>query len=375
MTDVLVVGAGPSGRAAAHRCAAAGASVTLVDPRPDRRWINTYGMWTDEIPDWVPESTRASTSRSPVVVGTRRHVVDREYSVLDTGRLQDGLTLDGVSVVAESAAEVTPTSMTLRNGTTLSGRTVIDARGSAVGPGVPEQTAHGVVVDEDTAARACGGESAVIMDWRRDNGADADAVPSFLYVVPLGGGAVLLEETCLVGRPGLTSPELARRLLARLAARGVTLRGDEPVERVRFAMRPPTRPTRGVVTTGTRSPALHTATGYSVAASLRRADVIASVVLDGGGVDSAGSRAVTRLRSVGADALLSFPPDALAPFFDRFFEMPSTLQRAYLSSDDDVAGMSRAMLTLFSRIGSSDRRVILGAVRRAMFSAAVGTRS
>ena len=52
--DAVVVGAGPAGRAAAHRIAAAGAVVVLVDPHPDRRWTQTYAMWDDELPAWLP---------------------------------------------------------------------------------------------------------------------------------------------------------------------------------------------------------------------------------------------------------------------------------------------------------------------------------
>ncbi|WP_162245405.1 MULTISPECIES: lycopene cyclase family protein [unclassified Rhodococcus (in: high G+C Gram-positive bacteria)] len=375
LTDVLVLGAGPSGRAAAHRCARAGASVTLMDPHPDRRWINTYGTWADEVPGWVPASVRASTVDSPVVIGERRHVVGRSYTVLDTSRLQDCLTLDGVTVVAAHAAAVDSRSVTTADGTVVTAGTVVDARGSAVGPGIPEQTAYGIVVDADVAARTMDDAPTLVMDWRQDNGSVVGATPSFLYAVPLGDGSVLLEETCLVGRPGLPFSELSRRLTVRLEGRGLSPTGDEPVERVRFAMRPPATTVAGVLTTGTRSPALHTATGYSVAASLRRADAITGAVLTGGRVDTVRSRTVNRLRSIGADALLDLAPGAIATFFDTFFDMSDASQRAYLSSDDDVTGMSRAMLTVFSRIDHADRRVILGAVRRTVMSAVPGAAS
>ena len=70
------------------------------------------------------------------------------------------------------------------------------------------------------------------MDWRPDHG--EPGWPTFLYAVPLGGGAVLLEETSLARRPGLPLPVLRRRLHARLARHGITAPADARVERVRF---------------------------------------------------------------------------------------------------------------------------------------------
>ncbi|MGB7362105.1 MAG: lycopene cyclase family protein [Rhodococcus sp. (in: high G+C Gram-positive bacteria)] len=369
LTDVLVLGGGPSGRAAAYRLAGSGVGVTLIDRHPDRRWVNTYGTWTDELPDWLPQSVRATTVANPVVVGTRRHVVGRQYTVLDTPRLQQALSHEDITTVAGEVGTASRESATLIDGSVISADHVIDARGSAVGPGIPEQTAHGIVMSREAASAAMDGASTLVMDWRQDNGSEPGSTPSFLYAVPLDLDTVLLEETCLIGRPGLSGKELSRRLFVRLAARGVSVAGDEPIERVRFAMRAPTERVQGALTTGTRSPALHPATGYSVAASLRRADRIVDTLTADASVDSAGGRGVAALRSIGANALLSFPGDALAPFFDHFFDMPEHKQRAYLSSDDDVIGLSRAMLTLFSHIDTADRRVILGAVRRTVWSA------
>ena len=53
MPDVIVVGAGPAGRALTHRLLARDVTVTLVDPAPDRPWRSTYACWADEIPDWL----------------------------------------------------------------------------------------------------------------------------------------------------------------------------------------------------------------------------------------------------------------------------------------------------------------------------------
>ena len=46
--DVVIAGAGPSGLAVATRVAAAGFKVAVVDPDPLGKWMNNYGVWTDE---------------------------------------------------------------------------------------------------------------------------------------------------------------------------------------------------------------------------------------------------------------------------------------------------------------------------------------
>lgn len=376
--DVVVLGAGPSGRAAAFRAAAAGATVAVVDPHPRRRWRNTYGMWADELPSWLDRDVRAAEVAAPDVHAIAGHVVARPYVVLDTGRLQDFLTVDTVRDVHASATNVDGHRVSLSDGSRIRADTVVDARGSAVGAGIPEQTAYGLVFSRDAAAPALGAAEAYIMDWRRDNGARANETPSFLYAVPLDDDRVLLEETCLVGRPGLSFDVLADRLRHRLAVRGVSVSGDEDVERVRFAMRPPPRAHRRVEVTGARSSAMHPATGYSVAASLRRADVITARITGAGNRRdrlrrTAALESVAALRSVGGDALLTMPSEKLVHFFDDFFSLPIERQRAYLSADEDVRATSGAMLDLFGRIDNGIRTVILRAVRDSA-TAAVGGR-
>ncbi|WP_231499014.1 lycopene cyclase family protein, partial [Gordonia alkanivorans] len=46
---VIVLGAGPAGRALAHRLLAAAVPVTVVDTHPDRVWQSTFACWSDEL--------------------------------------------------------------------------------------------------------------------------------------------------------------------------------------------------------------------------------------------------------------------------------------------------------------------------------------
>ncbi|GAA5077737.1 lycopene cyclase family protein [Nocardia iowensis] len=348
--DVIVCGLGPAGRALAHRCLARGLSVTAVDPVPDRLWSATYAAWGDELPGWLDPAAIAATVEQPMAWGTRAHRIDRRYVVFDTARLQTSLKLAGAEVIADRAVQLTPETVTLASGRTLTAQRVIDARGIARSPALAEQTAYGLVLDE----RQCAGIEPLFMDWRTDNGAPADAPRSFLYAVPLGGGAMLLEETCLVGRPALDGTALRDRLHHRLRSRGIEFTGDERIERVRFPVEGG-RPGRH--TFGAAGGFAHPATGYSVAASLAAADMVAA----GTPAWPISARAVYRLRAAGLRALLALPPADVPVFFDAFFALPADSQRAYLSGRTDLSGTVTAMRRLFTTLPPPLRRRVAAA--------------
>ncbi|MFE5460336.1 lycopene cyclase family protein [Nocardia sp. NPDC056564] len=343
--DIVVCGLGPAGRALAHRCLTRGLSVTVVDPAPDRRWSATYAAWGDELPGWLDPLAIAATVDQPTAWGTRAHRIDRPYVVLDSDRLRESLDLTGAEVVADRAVALTADTVTLASGRTLTARRAFDARGIARSVALAEQTAYGLVLD----ARHCAGLESLFMDWRADNGAPADAPRSFLYAVPLGDGSMLLEETCLAGRPALDGTTLRDRLHHRLRSRGIEFTGDERIERVRFPVEGG-RPGRR--TFGAAGGFAHPATGYSVAASLAAADTVAT----GARAWPASARAVYRLRAAGLRALLALPPTDLPVFFDTFFDLPPAAQRAYLSGRTDLTGTVVAMSTLFGTLPPQLRR-------------------
>ncbi|WP_309234404.1 lycopene cyclase family protein [Nocardia sp. XZ_19_385] len=349
--DIVVCGLGPAGRALAHRGLAHGLSVTVVDPAPERRWTATYAAWLDELPGWLDPTVVAAAVDRPVAWGTRRHELGRTYTVLDTAKLQESLDITGAQVISDRATDIDRNSVTLASGATITAERVIDARGLARSPERAEQTAYGVIVDEQRAA----GLEPLFMDWRTDNGANPDAPRSFLYAVPLGGGAMLLEETCLAGRPALDSTELRTRLQHRLRSRGIELDGTEPVERVRFPVEGG-RPGRGRF--GAAGGFTHPATGYSVAASLAAADAVAA----GASPWPRSGRAVHKLRSAGLRALLALPPNDIPLFFDAFFTLHPHSQRAYLSGRTDLPGTAAAMTALFAALPMRLRHTLATAV-------------
>ncbi|NNH68297.1 lycopene cyclase [Nocardia uniformis] len=352
-SDLLVCGLGPAGRALAHRALARGLSVTVVDPNPDRAWTATYAAWADELPTWLPPNVIATTTDNPTAWAERRIELRRPYAVLDTPALQHALPLSGARIIADRVAEIPrpqrnrPQSARLLTGTTLTASRVIDARGLPRSPAHAEQTAYGLIVGRDR----CADTETLFMDWRLDNGASPAAPRSFLYAVPLTPDTVLLEETCLAGRPALDPAELRTRLHHRLRSRGIEFTDHDRVERVRF---PVQGGTPGRRTFGAAGALTHPATGYSVATSLRTADAVAA----GESIWPPAARAVHALRLAGLRALLALPPRDLPLFFDTFFTLPAEQQRAYLSGRDDLRATAAAMTTLFTALPWRLRRTL-----------------
>jgi lycopene beta-cyclase len=370
LDDVLVLGGGPAGRALAAGTAERGLRTVLVDPAPDRPWRATYASWAEALPPTLPPGVVAArvTGR---VVALRDRRLDWDYAVLDVAALRAHLDARlaaagvdvrrGRAVGAAGAAAVA-----LADGTHTRARVVVDAAGSRqplsrpprAGLANAEQTAYGVIVDEATAAPLVAPGEALFMDWRPDHG--EPGWPTFLYGVPLGGGAVLLEETSLARRPGLPLPVLHRRLRARLARHGVTAAPDAAVEKVRFPLDAPRHRGSAVLGFGAAAPLIHPATGFSVAESLRLAPLVAEALAEqlprgsAHAVAAASSmlwpvpaKIVHILRRRGLEALLRMPPERVPAFFETFFDLPARHRWAYLTGRADLAGMLAAMTALY----------------------------
>lgn len=364
--DVLVVGGGPAGVALAGACARLGLTTGLVDPTPDRPWTATYGMWSRELPDDLPASVVAARADGRAIAQTE-HRLGWEYAILDVPALRAHLIdrLSGVQIHAGRAVGSPETGVVaLSDGSQLRASVVVDAGGGArpLDPAsrraAAAQTAYGVILDEDAAAPFVAPGEALFMDWRADHG--EAGWPTFVYVVPLGGGRVLVEETSLARRPALPLTTLRRRLHARLAHHDVRVPADARDEKVSFRLDHPRHRGRGALGFGAAAPLIHPATGFNLAASLRLAPAVADAIAAHLPADpitalsaarkvvwSRNARVVHQVHRIGLESLLRMPPNDVPVFFERFFALPDVHRWTYLTARDDVRGTAAAMNSLF----------------------------
>ncbi|WP_370332421.1 lycopene cyclase family protein [Mycolicibacterium hippocampi] len=382
--DVLVVGGGPAGMALAGACGRLGLATGLLDPAPERPWTATYGMWIPELPAELPQSVVAARAAGRAIALTE-HRLGWDYAVLDVPALRAhlGERLTGVQVHAGRAVGSPQLGVVeLADGSHLRASVVVDAGGRArpLDPtssrrAAAAQTAYGLVIDEGTAARLIGPGDALFMDWRADHG--ETGWPTFLYVVPLGGGQVLVEETSLARRPALPLPTLRRRLHARLARHGVHPPADARSEKVSFRVDHPRHRGAGVLGFGAAAPLIHPATGFSLAASLRLAPQVAASLAahlpDGPEKALAAARktvwpldarVVHHFRRIGLEALLRMRPADVPGFFEQFFALPEAHRWTYLTARDDVRGNVAALTSLFQTSNGRLRRHLVTSALR-----------
>lgn len=365
--DVLVVGAGPAGMAVAAACGQLGMTVGLVDPNPDRPWGATYGLWSTELRDDLPPSVVAARAVGRAIALTE-HRLGWEYAVLDVDALRAHLA-DQFTRVTTYRGRVVGSpergAVALADGSILRAAVVVDAAGRwrPLSPAPPrtvsaEQTAYGVILDEEAVTPLVKPGEALFMDWRADHG--ESGWPTFVYVVPLGGGKVLVEETSLARRPGLPLQTLRRRLHARLAHHGISAPKEARTEKVSFPVDQPRHRGRGVLGFGAAAPLIHPASGFSVAASLQLAPRVAAALAEHlpdhpdralaaaqRTVWPAGAKVIHRVRRIGLEALLRMPEAEVPGFFEQFFALPAAQRWAYLSGRDDLSGTVATMASLF----------------------------
>ena len=377
-TDVLVVGSGPAGLAAAAHLGEAGLRVVGISPNPKAAWPNTYGVWVDEVAPlgYAPflshtwPDTVGNFGRGEVALG-------RTYGRFDNGVLQAQLLArckragvvwqQGLVVAVEHRAA--GSSLSTTNGETFTAQLVIDSSGH-----VPKlvsrpvgntafQTAYGVLGRFSAPPVAPG--QMLLMDFQDDFLTPAErSTPTFLYAMDMGGGLFFAEETSLAHRPGLTMETLQGRLERRLAHYGIYSTEVLECEHCRFPMNLPLPDlTQRTVGFGGAASMVHPASGYLIAAVLRRAPELAGAVAQAlGEPDAAPERAAAaawhalwpkeRVRArelylFGLEALLTLDSTGLKDFFGAFFKLPPELWQGYLSGTHGALSVAKTMTATF----------------------------
>ncbi|MGO1383494.1 MAG: lycopene cyclase family protein [Arachnia sp.] len=343
--DVAVVGLGPAGRTLAHRLSLSGLSVLGVDPHPHRAWPQTLGGWTRQIPGWVPDDAVALTVDRPHLRAAGDHVIDDQYAILGNTLLQQATPLTDVSLEEQVLDD--DGVARLRNRASI----VIDARGArpAGHPGaVPHQTAHGILVPPELAAPILDGANAVLMDWRPFDGAGSWGAtpPTFLYVIPMPDGRVLLEETCLAGHPAPGQEELRRRLLIRLTGAGLGEweLNDREVERVSIPLVRQGSRIPGVWRFGAAGAQNNPFSGYTFFASLAVVDDWVTRIV---GDDMPRSDQPLSVRRRALHGVLNLSPDDTFELFDAFGRLPTAQQRDVLDASTPMPRLVAAMTRQF----------------------------
>lgn len=397
--DVVVVGNGPAGMAAAAACADAGLTVTMLAEDHDRPWPQTFGVWTDEVEPLRLSSTLAS--RWPAVrvdlgEGTPRHL-RRPYGRIDNDRLQALLRaraergcarlVAGRAVGAEHQAS--GTTVHTRAGDRLWCRVAVDAGGHRPallqpGGGRPAayQAAYGLVGHFSNPPLPAGGM--LLMDYRGPPCGPGDPDPrhpTFLYGMDLGDGCQLLEETSLARRPALDHQALRVRLERRLDRLGTHLEQRVAVEQVLIPMGGPLpRRDRPVVGFGAAAGMVHPATGYQVGAALARAPLLADALA--GALDAPDAAPATvaaagwdavwpddllrqrALHCLGLECLLRLDAVATRRFFRAFFDLPQHRWSAFLSGEESARGLATTMLSVFARLPTGVRASLAATLLR-----------
>ncbi|MEN0067784.1 MAG: lycopene cyclase family protein [Myxococcota bacterium] len=377
-TDILVLGAGPTGTALAAALASRGLSVAQIDPAPERPWPNRYSAWDDELAALGLSKTAGQRwPRSEFVLPNGRVLaLERGYAALDGKRLRTALQHALVDVrlgrVVRVSHHADSSQVELADGTQAEARLIVDATGHqspfVVRDGPPAQAwqvAWGAEFANCEAPYAT--DAMRFMDWRAHEASDEDPRPTFLFAKPLGGRRWFFEETQLIGAPAMDLGLLERRLQARLARDGVNGQFDGGIERCCFPMDPPLpvldQPVLGF---GAAASLVHPATGYLLMRTLRAVAPVADA-LQAGIAEGRSPRDIVRdgwqvlwppelldaarLLRFGARTLLAMDREQIGKFYEAFFAIEPQSWRDYLSGDLPAGPLARIMLQVFAASG------------------------
>ncbi|WP_019008078.1 lycopene cyclase family protein [Deinococcus aquatilis] len=388
MTDVLVVGGGPAGVALASELAVRGLQVRLVAPHLPRPFAPTYGAWLDELPAWARACTADVWADVRAYTGPHATSLTRPYALLDNAALLDSMLARAgkhliwtQGTVIRADPRSSPGALLLAHGAAgerWPARVIVDAGGhggTLTRPthpgGAALQTAYGITA---TFARPPSAPGAMVwMDWRQPPSALPEAAPTFLYAMHLGGERYFVQETSLVGRPGLTRTELEARLYARLNAAGTPPGPIEFTEWVAFPMNTAAPDPGPVLAFGSAGGLVHPVSGFQVSGALADAPAVAQALADALPDGDAATRAAwhvlwpperraaRELALMGLDALLRLPADGLPAFFQSFFRLPAAHWHAFLAPRTPTPVLARTMLRVFAHAPNSVRLPLVGA--------------
>lgn len=396
MKDVIVIGNGPAGWAAAGACCDRGLKVGLIAPDVQERFRNGYGAWLDELePIGFQEVVQRSWPKTKVVISDEeQRLFDRTYCRIDNTLLFELLTSrasqaqlieDRIDAVKVDDSEGVLTAL---GAGAHKARLIIDATGhksrlTKPGPGLEPgwQVAYGQRLRVRHHPFPLG--QALLMDFRpadASEGADREP-PTFLYALPEDAQHVFVEETSLASRPSLSMERIQSRLQHRLRSLGLS-EGEVLEEEFCYVPMggPAAPPVQPVVGFGGAAWMVHPASGYMLTRALQSAPRLGEVAARTLGQDMdvleraktvwqaiwpASLRGARDLQRFGTEVLLGLSTKQTTQFFEAFFRMPQSAWAAYMGPEPTPGQVRSAMLHTFGRTTWALRgRLVMSALGR-----------
>ncbi|KAK4532091.1 hypothetical protein CCYA_CCYA10G2948 [Cyanidiococcus yangmingshanensis] len=381
--DVAIIGAGPAGLSLAAELAQINSSgelasdssrisVVLVERDFSQRWLPNYGVWLDEIDHLNIEDCLAAVWPKTTAYLPQKITKDRKYARIDRQKLKQRLIekcseenagvffLEGIVRQYEPEKKELRISCSNKHGlvseVSLTSKIVIDTSGHKQAlvkftePHNPSyQAAYGIEAIVD--AHPFPTDEMVLMDYREpfaeagespEQLADYEAIPTFLYAMPMSSSRIFLEETSLTARPAVPFEKLRRRLYSRLKSLGIRVLDVLEEEYCLIPMGGALPDfSQSLLGFGGTAGLVHPSTGYMMARTLNMASELAS------GIYRRSNTAVSDLwRELiwtdarlaqrdffvfGGEVLLSMSLSELREFFVAFFELRDKMWHDFLS--------------------------------------------
>jgi len=289
--DYVLVGGGLQGCLLAHALAhhQRDARVLLVERGGDLCGNHTWSFHESDIPEsarvWFDPLVDYRWPGYLVRFPGLSRRVGIPYATISSASLRDAtrrLAAEpeqqerGILVIRsrESCEIVSPTRVRLGDGSPVDAATVIDCRGRATSPGLPQGAGYqSFIGHEFRLSRSWPAAEPTVMDVREDQACGFE----FLYELPFGPDRVLLEYTRFGDEPACDEARAESLIAARLAEAGV-----DATERVRsergclpMPYAAPAQAPGSSIAGGYAGGWYHAATGYSMPLAVRFADIVA----------------------------------------------------------------------------------------------------
>ena len=343
-TQVVIIGAGPSGMALAHQCIVQNIDFICLDPRVHDDWPQVFGVWHDEFSQagFGDAIFHRRWQNAAVYLDDGRKIdIARGYAWVNGPQLKRQIIAQRPEAFMQRrmrsvAADAQGYTLTLDDGAQIQAKRVIDCRGfskhnDSAGhlPCNSYQSAFGLLAEVD--AHPFDTDAVVLMDWRRPTRRDHN-VPAFLFSLPVSPSLAFFEETVLAWPSPVAMPELKERLQQRLAAMGIAVKSIVGEERCLLPLDLATPKNAEGMIYGAAAGLVHPHTGYHFTRGFLQAPAMVSrLKKDLGKPRRAAEKSWRRtlwrpsykilqyLRLVNLHLMEALPTDGISRFFEAFF--------------------------------------------------------